>query len=73
MTVEDFVKRVMTDDPVTGDDLRAKVVYLAALDMADYLVCKKAEAKELGISFASGSPSTGSCRGSGGEISTGMH
>ena len=52
MTVEDFVKRVMTDDPVTGDDLRAKVVYLAALDMADYLVCKKAEAKELGISAA---------------------
>jgi putative DNA primase/helicase len=37
------------DDPVTGDVIRAKVAELAALDEADYLVCKKAAATELDI------------------------
>ena len=45
----DFLKLVMTEDPVTGDDLRAKASELAALDDADYLVCRKKEAKALGI------------------------
>ena len=48
---DDFVKRVMTDDPVTGDVIRAKVAELAAMDEADYLVCKKEEANALGISL----------------------
>ena len=45
----DFLKLVMTDDPVTGDDLRAKASELASLDMADYLVCRKGEASALSI------------------------
>ena len=52
MSSEDnFLKRVMADDPITGDIIRAKVAEMAALDEADYLVCKKAEANALDISL----------------------
>jgi hypothetical protein len=48
-TPDNFKQQVMTEGPVTGDVIRAKVTELANMDEADYLACKKAEAKELGI------------------------
>ena len=49
---DDFVKRVMADDPITGKDISAKVAALAAMDEADYMALLKPAAVELNMTIS---------------------